>query len=153
MATLHSDKPNPFQILGLPTDAPKPEIVERGQELDDLAQNDDERQLYRWAIEQLITHPFDRLMHELFEVPDAVYEIPDWDRFTRLHRLPPRPGDLAAESTTPTPEDYDVEVLVGRLLAHLLEVSEPGATEIIEASPFESVYGPCPLEVRDVIAG
>src|SRR5439155_1678286 len=58
---IEHDKPNPFVVLGLPTDASEAEIAERAQELSDLAPTDEARRLHRWAREQVITRPRTRL--------------------------------------------------------------------------------------------
>ena len=88
------DKPNPFQTLGLPTDATNEEIVARGQELCDLAESEEQRLLYRSAMEQLLTKAEMRLQYELFEIPGAEYEDRDWEHFARAHRR--------TQSTLPT---------------------------------------------------
>ncbi len=149
-----TDKPNPFQVLELPTDATNADIVARGQELCDLAETDEQRLLYRWAMEELITHPFTRLEYELFEIPDAEYENLDWDRFARKHRR--NPVDLAAlarEASPPGLDDFDLAALMQLLLDGLLTVPEADVRAALENSPFEAGCGPPPLEVRDVIFG
>ena len=153
MAAKNIDGPNPFHVLRLPTDATKKKIVDRAGELRDLAGSDEEARLYREAVEQLITNPSGRLVFELLEIPDAVYEIPGWDRFARLHSRPPRQGALAEESSPPGLGDYDVGVILSRLLEHLLESPIPTLEDIAGSTPFKITYGPSPLEVRDVIAG
>jgi hypothetical protein len=148
------DKPNPFQILGLSTDATNEEIVSRGQELDIIAETDDQRLLYRWAIEQLLTRPLTRLEYELFEVPDARYEDPEWEAFARAHRR--NPVDLASlvkDARSPTLDDFDLAALFGLLLRDMLAVGEADIRTAVEGSPFQPGYGPPPLEVKDVIFG
>ena len=70
-------KANPFKVLGLPTKATKTEVVEHTNVLSDLAETDEERILYREAVQEVLTHPDTRLQYELFEIPDARYEDED----------------------------------------------------------------------------
>jgi len=83
-----SDKPNPFQVLRLPTSATTKAITERGDEQYIIAEPDDQL-LYRWAVEELITHPLTRLLHELYEAPDTDYEDQDWENFLRKYKRNP----------------------------------------------------------------
>ena len=146
---ISEDKPNPFQILGLPADATKADIVARGQELYDTAETDEQRQLYRWAKEQLLTNPRTRLAYELFELPDTQYENLEWENFIRTHkRRPVRPETVSS----PGIEDFDVGALLQLLLQDMLAVPEADITAAIHAVPFALKRKP-PLEVRDVIFG
>src|SRR4051794_20543105 len=107
------DKPNPFQVLGLPTDASEAAIAERAEELSDLAPTDEARRLHRWARERVITHPGTRLEYEIFEVPGTRYEDRDWEQFVKRHRR--NPVDLqalAAAATTPQMTDFDLAELI-----------------------------------------
>lgn len=149
-----TDKPNPFQILRLPTVATREEIVERGQELCDLAESDDDRLLCRWAMEELITNPLRRLEYELFELPGAVYENAEWERFCRNHkRNPVQPESLAKSSAPLAVSDFDIGALLGLAVDGLLELPESDPDAAIRHLPFEIPYGPCPLEVTDVLFG
>lgn len=149
-------KPNPFQVLGLPTDAKKADIVARGRELVDFAETEEQRLLYREAIQQLITNPSTRLQHELFEVPDAHYENEDpvWDSFAKTYGR--KPVDLKAlvKDTAPANlEDFDLAALIRLFLDGLLTMPEADIMTAIDSSPLPPGYGPPPLEVRDVIFG
>ena len=147
-----ADKPNPFQVLQLPTDATNEDIVTRGQELSELAETEDERLLYRWAIEQLITRKQTRLEYELFEMPAAEYDDPDWDRFERAHRRRPVDlAELARQSTPPDLQDFDLATLLRLILRGLLVLPQPDLAAAFESSPVAFGAGPPPLEVRDVI--
>ena len=148
------DGANPFQILGLPTSASNAEIVERGQDLSDAAPTQDERRLYRWAIEQLITKQSTRLVHELFEVPGADYEDPEWEGFARsFARNPVNLSELVRNSAEVGPEDFDVLGLIDLVLDGLLEVSALDSEAALLEPPVEADCGPPPLEVRDVLFG
>jgi hypothetical protein len=148
------DKPNPFFVLQLPTDAGNEDIVARGQQLSDLAESEEQRVLCRWAMEQLITHPAMRLEWELFEVPGTAYRDDGWERFVRGHRR--SPVDQAALTRDAEPlrlEDFDLAALA-RLVADALLV--PPALDIdpiVQAPPVTFELGPPPVEVKDVIFG
>lgn len=148
-----TDKPNPFLLLGLPTTATRQEIVERGQELCDLADSESARGLYRWALEQLITNPQRRLEYELFELPDAVYENAEWERFCRIHsRLPNRP-DPGGGAAPPTVADVDLGALMDLVLEDMLQWPEPDPSQAAAFPPFDPGPGPPPLEITDVLFG
>ena len=92
---IDADKPNPFQVLKLPTNVTKKEIVERGRELYDTAETEEQRQLYSWAKEQLLSKPLVRLEYELFEAPETQYEDTERNNFVRKYkRLPISPDAL-----------------------------------------------------------
>lgn len=148
------DKQNPFHILKLPTDATNEEIVERGQELCELAESEEQRMLFRWAIEQLITKPATRLEYELFEIPNTKYEDSEWNRFIRKHRRNPiNLAELAKENPTPCLKDYNLANLVQLIIDGMLKVQQPDIKCIIDKSPFKPDIGSPPLEVKDVIFG
>lgn len=149
-----TNKPNPFQVLGLPVDATKKEIKERGEELSDLAETDELRLLYRWAVEQLFTNPRTRLEYELFEIPNAQYEDQQWEDFARAHRKNPVNLAVLVKSAPPARlEDFDLAALIRLFLDGVLTIPEADISVAIDGSPFLPGYGPPPLEVRDVIFG
>lgn len=151
---ISTDKPNPFAVLGLSTTASQEEIVTRGQELCDLAENDEQRLLYRWAMEQLITHPNTRLGYELFEPPDAQYEDREWEKFARdFRRNPIDLSTLTRDVAPPKVADFDLPGIASLLLDDLLEFSDVDLRTAIDHCPFPPGHGPPPLEVRDVIFG
>ncbi len=149
-----NDKPNPFQVLGLPTDASNDDIVSRSQELSDLAASEEERLLVRWAVEQLITHPFTRLEYELFEIPGARYEDEEWEELVRKNRR--NPVDLEAlrgDASPPRLEDFDLAALLALLLDALLEAPPIDIRPALEAPPAAPDAGAPPLEVAHVVFG
>lgn len=148
------DRPNPFRVLGLPTDATKAEIVERVNRRIELAETPEQQREYRWASEQLLTKAETRLAYELFEMPAADYEDAAWERFERRHRR--RPVDLAAlakDAPPPSLEQFDLAGLARLLLDGVLVVPEPNLAHAVERAPVEPGLGSPPLEVRDVIFG
>jgi hypothetical protein len=149
-----NDKPNPFQVLQLSADATNAEIVERGKDLNDGAVTKEEAQLYRWAMEQLITHPMTRLAYELLEMPGAQYGDDDWERFAKLNKK--APIDLAAmarASATPGLADFNLAALIELLLDGLLKIEPADVRVAVEHAPFVPSGGLPPVEVRDVIFG
>lgn len=148
------NKPNPFKVLELPRHASNEDIVCRGRELSELATSDEQRLLCRWAVEQLITKPLTRLEHELFEVPGAQYQDPEWDRFLRRHRR--NPVDLTAlaqNSPSPTLRDFNLALLIQWFLEGLLALPRADLGKALEHLPVSLDCGPPPLEVRHVIFG
>lgn len=148
------EKSNPFQVLKLPADTTNKDIVARGQELTNTAETNEQRLLYRKAVEELITNPSTRLEYELFEIPGSRYEDPDWERFVRLHRRNPiNLSALANEVPPPGLLDFDLEALIDLLLDGLLAVKEAEIRDAVENTPFKAGCGRPSLEVRDVIFG
>ena len=149
-----TNKPNPFQVLRLPVNATKKEIKEQGEELSDLAETDELRLLYRWAVEQLFTNPRTRLEYELFEVPDAQYEDQRWEGFARAHRKNPvNLAVLVKESSPACLEDFDLAALIRLFMDFILIIPKADISAAIDGSPFLPGYSRPPLEVRDVIFG
>jgi len=151
---IETDKPNPFRVLGLPTSADTSDVTERGQELVELAETEQEELRYRWAMEQLITNASTRSEYEIFEVPDADYDRDDWDRFCRSYqRNPVKIKEVVEQQQPPAPEDFDVSALIDLVLEALLEMPQADLKAAVDNSPFEPGIGPLPLEVRDVVFG
>ncbi|HEU5374362.1 MAG TPA: hypothetical protein VFV38_02900 [Ktedonobacteraceae bacterium] len=150
---METDRPNPFLVLRLATDASKREIIERAQELYDTAESEEKRQLYNWAKEQLISHPEKRLAHELFEYPDTRYDDPLLEQFARRYRNAPISLEKLIEAAEPLSlEQLDMVVALRWLVQSLLEVPEAEMTTALADIPFP-VEVKSPLEVRDVIFG
>jgi len=148
------EKPNPFKVLKLPTNASNRDIVSTGLDLSELAETDEQRLMYREAIQELITNPSTRLLYELFEIPDARYSNPEWERFLKAHRK--NPVDLSAVANkTPAPslEDFNLANLINLLLDGLLTVQKIDLKVAVENSPFRTGGDTPPLEVRDVLFG
>lgn len=148
-----TDKPNPFCVLALPTDATRAEIVARGQELYDTAETKEQGLLYRWAMEQLITNPRTRLEYELFELPSTQYEDPEWEIFLRMHKR--KPVDLAAltrDIPPPSLEDINMAAVMELFLDSMLSIAEPDIRIAIDGSPYTPI-NQLPMEVCDVLFG
>jgi hypothetical protein len=151
---LAGDKPNPFSVLELPTDATRADIVARSDELHNTAETKEDSLLFRWAKEQLITNPQVRLEYEFFELPGTEYEDPAWDNFRRTHKK--KPVDLNAlreESPPPGLDAIDLAALLHMFAETLLPTtSEADITSAIDGTPFIPV-NKLLLEVEDVIFG
>jgi hypothetical protein len=147
-------KPNPFHVLGLPVDATETEVVQRGQELCELAETTEEVQLARWAIQELTTHPATRRVHELLEVPDPRYADEEWKRFERRNRRNPVDLDaLAAGSPPLRTKDFDLGAILGLLLDELLSPPAADLRPAVENPPVPLATGAPPIEVNDVVFG
>jgi hypothetical protein len=149
-----SNKPNPFKVLHLPTDSSNTDIVERGQELSDLAETEEKRMLCRWAMERLLTNPSERLMFEIFEIPGTRYEDDNWERFRRRYRR--NPIDLTAivrEFPPPGVKDIDMKELISLFTDGMTHIEKGDVIVALKGSPFRSNKLAPPLEVRDVIFG
>lgn len=150
---IDADKPNPFQVLKLPTNVTKKEIVERGRELYDTAETEEQRQLYSWAKEQLLSKPLVRLEYELFEAPETQYEDTERDNFVRKYKkLPISPDALLSGASPLEKEDVNMGELIKLLLEDVLTVPEGDITIPLHLSSFKPEHKP-PLEVRDVLFG
>lgn len=150
------DKPNPFEVLGLPVNASDAAIVARGRALLQTSASDEQQQLYRWAIDELTTRASTRLRYELYELPNTKYEAEreQWSAFVRKHKINPvRRPRLAKETPELSLEDFNLEALLESLLDGFLAVSEADITPVIRESPFAREAIALPLEVRDVIFG
>lgn len=147
-----TDKPNPFAVLRLPTDATAEQIVRRGQEQTGTTSDDARRQLVEWAIEALITHPPTRALHELFELPDTGYDVDEeWERFVRVHRRnPARPGEVTPSAAAGA---FDFVALVDAVVEDLRRLPEADIAAALAVPPVAPSPGPPPLEVWDVLFG
>lgn len=125
MPSIEYDKPNPFSILRIPTDATNAAIVAKAEELYVTAETDEQRQLYRWAKEQLLTDKDTRLLYELFEIPDTQYENDALESFARTHKKLPITFETQLErSVSSHLQHVDVSSLIQALLQELLNSSE-----------------------------
>jgi len=147
-------KRNPFHVLALPTDATKPDIVERSDELADMAPTDDDRHAVIEAQRQLITNPATRLLHEVLEVPDTSYREQDWKVFeNRNKRNPVNPTALAAGANPLRRTDFNIQAVIGFLLDDLLRPPPVDVRRAVENPPVPPEMGAPPIEVRDVLFG
>ena len=150
---INAEKPNPFQVLKLPTNATKKEIVERSRELYDTAETEEQRQVYSWAKEQLLSKPLVRLEYELFETPETQYEDTELDTFVRKHRRLAIAPDVPLRDAQPIKkEDVSMSELIELVLQDILTVPEGDITIPLHQSSFKPAHKP-PLEVRDVLFG
>ena len=146
--------PNPFHLLGLPVGATEQDIVERLQELSELAETDEERRRFRKAADELVKHPSIRRQHELLEMPGAKYREEQWKAFE--HRNKRNPVDLkalAAGASTPRTEDFDLKAIIGLLLDSLLSPPAADIRPAVDNPPVAPGPGASPVELSDVVFG
>ncbi|MEV2217807.1 hypothetical protein AB0H86_41355 [Streptomyces sp. NPDC050997] len=141
-------RPNPYHVLGLPVDADQQTVVEHGEDGIKTG-SDEERDLYDWAMRELIGHPHTRLRHALTEPPRTDYRDARWRRFARPYRT--APVDLGAPGLVP--DDFDVAEIVRQVVRELLRPLPDGAHAVLE-DPSPAADDPEPeLEVHDVLFG
>jgi hypothetical protein len=154
-------KPNPFHVLGLPTDADAGTVVRTSQDLAKTRTSREERALAEWAEAELTGRPETRLRHELLEPPGADYLTERWDDFSRRYGAGALPrGALNAADTTLRTADFDLAAVLRQLVeAELAPPAAPGppVVDVRPAlehppAPFDLPDEP-PLEVRDVLFG
>lgn len=147
------DKPNPFRLLMLPSDAPLEAIVSQAEELYLTAEDREEEMLMRWAAEQVSTNARTRLEYELFELPEARYMSEEWENFVRLNK---RRGNSSPEVLQDIPEpsweDLDLAALADLFLADLLAEEEPDINQAIDGTPFVPKYT-FPLKEEQMLCG
>lgn len=149
--------PNPFHLLGLPVDASNEQIVERAEELVQMARDNEERDLYVWAKGELITHPRTRGRHEGTEPRHTDYERGwRWEDFVRQYRRAPiKPEALinGAADQPLEPTDFDLTAAL-RTVAHWVADSDAKTfSPLFETMPGRAVDGVPAVEVRDVLFG
>ncbi|MFI6344679.1 hypothetical protein [Streptomyces sp. NPDC050560] len=142
--TTANDRPNPFHVLGLPVDADQQTVVEQAEEGMQTAASAQERELYDWAMRELIKHPHTRLGHELTEPRPTDYRDRRRDAFVRRNRGNPAklPGHRLG------PEDFDLPEAVRRTVRELIEATPAGGLATL---PVTSGDTEPELEVRDVL--
>ncbi len=147
-------RPNPFSVLKLPTESLNRDIVEKGQELSDLAESDTEKMLCRWAMERLLTNPSERLLYELFEIPGTRYENENWERFERRFRRNPLDRSVLLKDTIqPAISDINISSLISLIVRGLIPKEKSDAAIAIKGSPFRAGSDNSPIEVQDAIFG
>ncbi|WP_242909479.1 hypothetical protein [Actinomadura terrae] len=150
-----SDMPgvNPFHVLGLPVDADRELIVERGQELADLAATDEERGRIQWAVGELIHDEAVRRVHAILEVPGTDYDDGRWARFQRRHRGNPVDLKTLGAVGPPSPEVFDIPQIIDVVLDWRLTPPEVDVDEAVRHVPVRPRLDEPPLEVSDVLFG
>lgn len=142
-------RPNPFHVLGLPVDVTEQTIVEQAEEGIQTAGTAQERELYDWAMRELIGHPHTRLRHELTEPAGTDYRDRRWDAFARRHRA--NPADLKAHRLGP--DDFDLPEAVRRVVRELLTAAPEGSREALEALSASVGEQEPEMGVHDVLFG
>nr|BBH86926.1 hypothetical protein KTC_16770 [Thermosporothrix sp. COM3] len=130
------EKPNPFCVLRLPTGSTLAEIVARGEDLHQIAENKEQAMLIHWATEQLKSNPETRLEYELFELPDTRYENEEWENFARKQRRKPITLAALAKESQPTPtQQVNMPVLLQSLLKLAQKVEKADIESVLDHAP------------------
>lgn len=133
------EKPNPFRILMLPTDAEPDEIVNRGKQL--RLRNPEQARLISEAIEQLNAGPRTRLLHELFEFPDTGYKNEGWQTFVKQVLQEPVSTEVLSQPfPEPQLKDLDLASLVQYLLEEISQAEPADLDALIDATPYSPRY-------------
>lgn len=145
-------KPNPFTILGLPVDTDRGTIVEQGQQLSDIAATEEERDLHRWAVGELLHDQTTRRRHEILEAPGAAYRDGRWASFEKLYANPADRASLQGAGDL-RPGDFDLAAIVGLILDASLVPPPVDAEAAVRHVPTSPELSDPPLEVADVLFG
>lgn len=132
---------NPFAVLKISTEASRQEVVERSKELIEDAEDRDFEIAYRKAVEQIISHPFERLIQAAWEMPDTDYEDHDetWRKFAKAFRSNPVALDTLRQLADAfIEENFEPDRLLN-LLSPLLNISRP--------------TGECAFTLESLVAG
>lgn len=144
---------NPFQVLGLPVTATKAEIVERHNHLCEVTPEEQHPRLHQ-ARRELLTHPAERRMHEVLEIPGTRYQERErtWRTFERRHRRNPVDRTVLRESAAGLRvDDIDLAAVIGLLLDGLLTFPEVDIEPALAEAP--AYENPRMMEVHDVLFG
>lgn len=144
---------NPFHVLGLPFNADRETIAQRGQELADLAETDAERERCGWAMRELIGDRATRQLHELCEAPGAAYRDEQWADFDRRYRRNPVNADALAGAGALRATDFDLVAILDLLLDGLLTPPAVDVAAAVRNAPAAPELGLPLLEVTDVLFG
>jgi hypothetical protein len=144
---------NPYQILGLPVDAPDEQIVERSEEIVKSALSDKERNDGAWARTELTVSPRTRLRHEVTEPQRTNYEREQrWEDFVRRYRR--RPVDERTLSDVQLrPDDFDLAPVARLLIRWWADAEVDALVPLLGILPLRAEDGSTAVEVRDVLFG
>lgn len=150
---IEAEKPNPFYVLKLPTNATQAEMVSQTENL--ALSGAGEERLIHWAAEQLRTNLRTRLEYELFELPGTCYADEGWETFVSQYRPRRREAALPAqvqEMSTPGLNALNLAALAELFLENVLVPCEPDLEQAINGSPLVPRYT-LPLKEEDGICG
>lgn len=127
---------NPFALLRISTRASHKEVVEQVKILSNEANDPNAKLLYRSAKDQL-THPFDKLVQTVWEMPDTDYAEQDetWHNFVKAFRSNPiMSNNLSQLANAFVKENFHPDKLL-TLLSPLLKISRPTEKHIFTLDP------------------
>jgi hypothetical protein len=142
---------NPFALLRISTRASNQEVVQRGRELIEDIDHRELQDVYRKAIESIISHPAKRAMLALWEMPDTDYEECDeaWHRFAKWFSVNPVCRAVQAQAEQFVNEYLEPSALL-ELLSPLLNVSrQTEMQDLLAGLPAADDVGE-PLSCREI---
>lgn len=146
------EKPNPFKVLKLPTDATSKSINEKHKELVVLAESEELKIQYDNARSELTKRLETRLQFELFEIPSTKYENVEWERFVRsFKRNPVNFKPLAKNALPPHINDLNLEAIIALLFDSMLAIDRVDTQVALERLSSKSGSSKPPIEVQDAI--
>lgn len=136
---------NPFALLRISTDTTPQEVVECSKELIEDAKSEN-LEVYRKAVEQIIHHPFKRLVLAVWEMPGTDYEDHDgkWQDFANAFRsIPTISNSLRQLADTFVEKNFEPDRLLA-LLSPLLKVARPTEKSVftLDLSPADDLHQP-----------
>lgn len=118
---------NPFALLRISTHASAQEVMEHCKKLIEDNYDNELKNVYRKATENIIHHPFMRLVNAVWEMPDTDYVEHDetWRKFTQAFQSNPAIlNNLNKLVDTFVKENFHPDKLLV-LLSPLLEIAQP----------------------------
>jgi GR25 family glycosyltransferase involved in LPS biosynthesis len=128
---------NPFALLRISTQASAQEVVEHSKELIEDTYDNELKNVYSKAVENIIHHPFMRLVNAVWEMPDTDYAGHDetWRKFNQAFQSNPAIlNNLNELADTFVRENFYPDKLLV-LLSPLLEVSQPAKKQALILDP------------------
>jgi hypothetical protein len=127
---------NPFALLRISTQATVQAVVEHSKELIEDTYDAELKNAYTKAVEQIIHHPFARLVTTVWEMPNTNYAEHDeaWQKFVRAFQSNPTlVKNLNEQADMFIKENFHPDKLL-ILLSPLLKISRPGKKHIFTLS-------------------
>jgi hypothetical protein len=128
---------NPFALLRISTQTQRQDVVKHGSELVEGTFDKERQNIYRKAIQQIITEPFERLAQTVWEMPDTDYAEHDetWRKFANAFQSnPTMSNNLKQLADTFIKENFHPDKLLA-LLSPLLKVSRPAEKHVFTFDP------------------
>ncbi len=143
---------NPFALLRISTQATVQAVVEHSKELIEDTYDAELKNAYTKAVEQIIHHPFARLVNTVWEMPDTDYDQHDenWQKFARAFQSNPTlVKNMNEQADVFIKENFHPDKLLV-LLSPLLKISRPGKKHIFTINALLSSDLRKPLESSEL---